>query len=125
MYDATVVLYFSAAHYLREYQGNCANLHGHNWKVSVTVKAEELDELGFVIDFRDLKKQTKEIISELDHTMINDHADFKSVNPSSENIAKWIFDKLKQSVNSSRCRLYSVEVGETKNSSVTYYESDE
>ncbi len=121
MYDASVVLGFSAAHYLKEYPGNCANLHGHNWKVTLTVRADKLDKLGFVIDFRELKKLGKEVISELDHTMINDHADFKETNPSSENIATWIFARLRDKVNDERVKLHAVEVAETENSSVIFY----
>ena len=121
MYDASVVLYFSAAHFLNDYPGNCARMHGHNWKVKVTVRAAELDELGFVIDFREMKKEAKKILDELDHNLINDHKDFNNINPSSENIARWLFDKLKSKVENERCSLYSVEVGETKNSSVIYY----
>ncbi|MBN2135620.1 MAG: dephospho-CoA kinase [Acidobacteria bacterium] len=121
LFEASVTLRFSAAHYLREYPGNCANLHGHNWTVTVTVRASQLDELGFVIDFRTLKKHTKGIIDELDHSLINDHKDFKETNPSSENIALWIFDRLKPMIDDERCKLHCVEVGETENSSIRYY----
>ena len=121
MYEASIVVRFSAAHFLREYPGNCANLHGHNWKVVVTVRSDELDELGFVIDFRELKKQTNTIIDELDHSLINDHPYFKEINPSSENIAHWAFEKLQPLIDNKRCSLHSVEIGETETSRVVYY----
>jgi len=121
MFDAKVILRFSAAHFLKDYPGNCARLHGHNWKVIATVRTEELNELGFVIDFRDLKKELRSILDEIDHSLINDHPYFKKINPSSENIAKWIFKKLKVKIENNRLTLFSVEVAETENSSVIYY----
>ena len=121
MFDAKVILRFSAAHFLKDYPGNCARLHGHNWKVIATVRTEKLNELGFVIDFRDLKKELRSILDEIDHSLINDHPYFKKINPSSENIAKWIFKKLKVKIENNRLTLFSVEVAETENSSVIYY----
>lgn len=121
MYEAKVAVYFSSAHYLKEYPGNCARIHGHNWRVIAAVRAEKLDELGFVIDFRELKKHLKEITDELDHSLINDHPHFKELNPSSENIAAWIFERLKAKIDNERCKLYYIEVAETRDSSIRYY----
>jgi 6-pyruvoyltetrahydropterin/6-carboxytetrahydropterin synthase len=123
MFEVRVTLNFSAAHFLKDYPGNCARLHGHNWIVIVAVRANELDSLGFVIDFRELKKDAQAIIEEIDHSLINEHKDFIEANPSSENIAKWIFNRLKNKVNDTRCSLHSIEVGETPSSSVIYYEN--
>ncbi len=94
MYRVKIVKDFSSAHNLREYKGNCENLHGHNWKVEAFLKSETLNSLGMVEDFRDFKKHLKEILDELDHVYLNELEYFKVVNPTSENIAKYIYDKL-------------------------------
>jgi len=121
MYEAKVTLYFSSAHFLKDYPGNCARIHGHNWRITAAVRAEKLDELGFVIDFRELRKRLKEITDELDHSLINDHPYFKELNPSSENIAAWIFSRLKEKIDDERCRLHFIEVAETRDSSIIFY----
>lgn len=94
MYRVKIVKDFSSAHNLREYKGNCENLHGHNWKVEAYLKCVELDSLGMVDDFRNFKRHLKGILDELDHVYINELDYFKVVNPTSENLAKYIFDKL-------------------------------
>ncbi len=94
MYRVKIIKDFSSAHNLREYQGNCENLHGHNWKVEAYLKSKELDSLGMVEDFRNLKRELKAILDELDHVYLNELEYFKVVNPTSENISKYIFDKL-------------------------------
>jgi len=121
MFEAKVTLYFSSAHFLKDYPGNCARIHGHNWQVTAAVRAEKLDELGFVIDFRELRKRLKEITDELDHSLINDHPHFKELNPSSENIAAWIFNRLKEKIDDDRCRLHFIEVAETRDFSIIFY----
>lgn len=90
----TIETEFSAAHSLRNYEGDCKNNHGHNWKVIVCYASYELNDQGMVADFKTVKKATNEILEELDHTYINDHSHFKKHNPTSENVAKWIFDQL-------------------------------
>ena len=85
MYRVVVQTFFSSAHCLREYEGPCEALHGHNWKVTVAVEAEKLDRLGMVIDFKVLKREVNRIIQRLDHTYLNEIAPFDTVNPSSEN----------------------------------------
>jgi len=122
VFEAMVEVSFSASHMIKGYPGNCAKLHGHNFKVRVYVRSQELDELGLVIDFRILKRRTEEILAELDHTVINEHPDFKGVNPSSENIARWLFAKLSSEINSSRYFLHAVEVWESDSSRVRYWE---
>ena len=96
MYKITVKTHFSSAHHLREYKGNCENVHGHNWKVEVTAAFKELPESGMAMDFRDLKKVTSGVIDKIDHKDINQLDYFKDVNPTSENIAKFIFDRIAQ-----------------------------
>ena len=94
MYRVKIIKDFSSAHNLREYQGNCENLHGHNWKVEAYLKSPKLNKLGMVEDFREFKKHLKVLMDELDHKYINELEYFQTVNPTSENIAKYIFDKL-------------------------------
>ena len=95
VFRVQVSLNFSAAHSLRNYGGKCERLHGHNFVVETEVEGRELNrEVEILIDFKVLKGMLKEILEELDHTNLNDHPYFKKNNPSSENIAKYIFDRL-------------------------------
>jgi 6-pyruvoyltetrahydropterin/6-carboxytetrahydropterin synthase len=121
MFNIFIQSHFSAGHHLRDYPGNCERPHGHNWKVEVTVKATKLDELGMGIDFRTLKAAVKEVLDSLDHIDLNEHPDFQSINPSSENIAAYIFRNLQKDLTSDRYGVYSVTVCETDNSGVTYF----
>ena len=117
---------FSSAHYLKNYKGPCENLHGHNWIVEVEVKGKTLNELGLLIDFKELKKLLKKVLAELDHKVLNEIPFFKNHNPSSEFIAYYIFQKLKAELSSyPNLVLSSVTVFETENSSATYYEDIE
>ena len=117
MYEVAVKSSFSAAHRLRDYQGKCENLHGHNWNVEAAVSSKTLDKRGLLIDFKILKKTLGGILDELDHTYLNELAFFKKENPTSENIAKFIFDALKES----GIRAGSVSVRENETSRATYY----
>ncbi|MCF6290755.1 MAG: 6-carboxytetrahydropterin synthase QueD [Desulfobacterales bacterium] len=121
MFDIFVKTHFSAGHHLRNYPGNCEKPHGHNWKVKVTVRAGELDELGMAIDFRRIKEGLARVLDTLDHRDLNEHPDFTEKNPSSENIAVYIFDNLNQDLNSDRYHLHSITVCETDNSGTTYF----
>lgn len=124
MYKLMVETDFSAAHQLRGYKGKCENLHGHNWKVQVSVTSEVLNEIELVIDFHELKEITREILSNLDHKIINNVYPFIEKNPSSENIAKWIYDSLKEKlkVKYDHIEVSSVTVWESSTASATYYE---
>lgn len=121
MLDIFIKTHFSGGHHLRNYPGDCEKPHGHNWKVKVTVRAEKLDELGMGIDFKELKKHVARTIDELDHCDLNEHPAFKEKNPSSEHIAMFIFDNLKEELLTDRYHLYSVSVRETDTSGVIYY----
>ena len=125
MYELVIETTFSAAHQLRGYKGKCEHLHGHNWKVQVHVVAEKLNEIDIAIDFHELKRLTNEIIAPFDHTTLNEIFPFTEKNPSSENIAKWIFDSLKEKMNSNDEKIYpsAVTVWESESSSAKYYES--
>ncbi len=120
MFDIFIKTSFSAGHHLREYPGNCEHPHGHNWNVKVTVRATELDHLGMGIDFRTVKQAVGKVMDNLDHCNLNEHSAFLDKNPSSENIAVYIFEELKSVLTSDRYSLYSVTVGETEKSGVTY-----
>ena len=110
---------FSAAHRLREYEGDCEQLHGHNWKVRVDVSAEELDSLGMVMDFREVKGKLGEVLGKLDHKYLNDVAPFDKVNPSTEHIARFIYEELGRSIGG-RVRVGAVTTWESERCSATY-----
>lgn len=121
MFDIFVKTHFAGAHHLRDYPGDCEHPHGHNWKVKVTVRATELDNLGMGIDFTVLKKHVKEVIDTIDHCDLNKHDAFTIVNPSSENIAIYLYTNLQEKLDHKRYSLYSVSVAETDNQGLTYY----
>ena len=121
MFDIFIETHFSAGHHLRDYPGNCERPHGHNWDVKVTVRATELDPLGLGIDFRTVKDAVKKVMDDIDHCDLNSHPAFQDRNPSSENIAVYIFESLQDDLHSDRYSLFSIQVGETPHSSVIYY----
>ena len=119
MYQVSVEGHFDAAHYLRGYHGKCENLHGHRFKVVVSLKAVKLNEIGLAYDFVDLKRHLGEVIAQFDHTCLNDVPPFDKINPSSENIAATIYDQLKSRF-SDEVSLLSIEVWESPQTCVTY-----
>lgn len=121
MIDIFIKTHFSGGHHLRDYPGNCERPHGHNWKVKVKVRANALDRLGMGIDFKTLKKHVNRVVDDLDHRDLNEHPAFLDKNPSSENIAMFIFSELKDELQTERHKLYSVQVRETDSSGVIYY----
>ena len=122
MYELCIHERFSSAHQLRGYKGKCENLHGHNWKVEVRVRAEELNSIGLAMDFHDLKAMAREIVGSLDHGFLNDKPAFRERNPSSENIAKWIFGEMSEKLKGEQVRMMSVTVWESDTASATYHE---
>ncbi|MBN1958881.1 MAG: 6-carboxytetrahydropterin synthase QueD [Desulfuromonadales bacterium] len=120
MYHLTIQTHFAAAHNLLNYQGDCENLHGHNWKVEVTVMTDQLDDAGLGIDFKILKKHTKEIMNYLDHKYLNDLDAFRGISPSSEHISKFIFDRLVADLSSYAVQVEKVTVWESDNAYATY-----
>jgi 6-pyruvoyltetrahydropterin/6-carboxytetrahydropterin synthase len=122
MYELMVETDFAAAHQLRGYKGKCENLHGHNWRVQIIVSSDKLNDIGIVIDFHEIKEISREVISQLDHSFLNDVFPFTEINPSSENIAKWIYDSMHKKVKQKNCAVSSVTVWENDTSSATYYE---
>jgi 6-pyruvoyltetrahydropterin/6-carboxytetrahydropterin synthase len=122
MFEIDIKKDFSAAHFLKGYNGDCANLHGHNWTVEAYITSNSLDEIGIAVDFRLLKKELLNIIDELDHTCLNDLPQFKSQNPTSEIIAKYIYTSLSKIFNSDTVRVKKVRVCESPGAGATYYE---
>ncbi len=117
MYKVRIESHFSSAHNLREYQGECEKLHGHNWKVEAYLKSEKLNNLGMVEDFKIFRKHLNAIMDELDHEYINELEYFKTINPTSENIAQYIYDKLANHYND---MVDKVIVWETDTSAAEY-----
>lgn len=122
MFELMIETQVAAAHQLRCYKGRCENLHGHNWKIQVFVLAEKLNEIDLAIDFHELKQMTEEILAPLDHSFLNDIFPFTEKNPSSENIAKWVYDSLKKRLVESSVELAAVSVWESETASATYFE---
>jgi 6-pyruvoyltetrahydropterin/6-carboxytetrahydropterin synthase len=148
MFDISIKEEFSSAHNLRGYKGKCEALHGHNWQVEVVVSSKELDEIGMAIDFKRLKEIVNCAIKELDHKYLNELPYFSAVggsasggkkvnpvrkkvvkdkyrfsngvNPTSENIAKYIFDKINLLIKKESVVLKSVSIWESQDSKATY-----
>lgn len=122
MFELMVETTFAAAHQLRGYKGKCENMHGHNWKVQAHVMVERLNDIDIGIDFHEFKDILQEIIGPLDHSFLNDIFPFTEKNPSSENIAKWIYDSLSKKFAVGNIQVSAVTVWESDSASATYYE---
>jgi 6-pyruvoyltetrahydropterin/6-carboxytetrahydropterin synthase len=120
MYELKVITEFSAAHNLRNFGGKCEALHGHNWKVEVVVSGEELDGSGVVLDFAEVKAATSEVMSEIDHRYLNELPFFIEHNPSAENIARYIFERLQEKITDERVRVRRVAAWESQDACATY-----
>lgn len=125
LYELKVIDHFSAAHQLRRFHGECENLHGHNWKVEVCVASYSLDEKGMVLDFRVVKKHTKEVLSRLDHKFLNELTMFRDQNPSAENIARYIAEELGARLDTPERWVTSVTAWESETACVTYVRKSE
>ena len=122
MYRLKVCTSFAAAHCLINYQGDCENLHGHNWKVEVTVTAKDLDTAGLGIDFKLLKREANELLKTLDHKYLNDLEPFREMSPSSENLARFIYRKLSEKLNTDNIKVDMITVWESDFACASYYE---
>jgi 6-pyruvoyltetrahydropterin/6-carboxytetrahydropterin synthase len=118
LYSLRVEGSFSSAHNLRGYKGKCEDLHGHNWRIEICIKSRQLDNIGMVQDFKYLKNKLNAALEKMDHKYLNKLSYFKKINPTSENIAKYIYDQLKGGIP----LLNSVTVWENNTSSATYEE---
>lgn len=119
MYKLSVKSEFSSAHNLRGYKGKCEALHGHNWKVEAVFGAGKTDKNGLVLDFHEIKKMLKAVLDGLDHKYLNEIEFFKKNNPTSENLARYIFNEIGARVTPSAC-LKEVTVWESDNCAATY-----
>lgn len=123
MFEVVVEKDFSAAHFLKLYDGSWEKRHGHQWKVAVTLRSEKLDSMGVVADFESLKPNLEKVLNEFNETSINDHPEFKNerLNPSTENIAKIISDKFTAKLGPQNAKIVKVTVWETPDASASYY----
>ena len=123
MFEIEVSAAFEAAHFIRGYAGKCSRLHGHNWTVAAIVRGQELDALGMLVDFKDVKAALNKILDDFDHRFLNELDDFAANNPTAENLARTIFKRLATAeLFGGSARLYAVKVYESPNSCVTYHE---
>ena len=122
MYRLTIHTAFAAAHNLIHYQGDCENLHGHNWKVEVSITTDELDKAGLGVDFKILKKETNALLKTLDHKYLNELPPFVSTSPSSENIARYLYGELTRILGSDKVKVEMVTVWESDFAAASYYE---
>jgi len=122
MYELKIISHFAAAHRLRDFHGACENLHGHNWKIEVYVQGKELGRDGILCDFKVIKEKTEKILKQLDHTYLNELSFFKEQNPSSENIAKFIFYALSKELNNKNIKVTKVTAWESETACASYYE---
>ena len=120
MFELMITDTIAAAHFLRGYKGRCENLHGHTWKIEVVLVSDKLDELGMVYDFSELKLMLKGILSGLDHQCLNDLPQFQDINPTTENMAKYIYYEFARKINGIKVK--EVRVWESDTASAVYYE---
>lgn len=123
MYEVTIIKSFSAAHLLAQIGGKCEELHGHNFKVEVTVRALKLNKEGILIDFRLVKKWLGDILDRMDHQHLNDLPFFAGINPSSENIARYVYLEMQEQAKDDKVKVLRVKVWESDSAAVSY--SDE
>ncbi|MCX8044824.1 MAG: 6-carboxytetrahydropterin synthase QueD [Desulfobacterota bacterium] len=122
MFELTVESSFAAAHRLRDYQGKCETIHGHTWRVAMSVTAPAVNQIGIAADFHDLKTILKQVLEPLDHVCLNDIPPFTELNPSSENIARFLFGRLKALVQQHGVQLSKVTVWESPTACAAYSE---
>jgi 6-pyruvoyltetrahydropterin/6-carboxytetrahydropterin synthase len=122
MFQVSVEDTFSSGHALRGYRGKCENVHGHNYRVRITVEGPQLDSIGLLVDFTLLKQVMREIMGRLDHQFINDLEPFRTVNPSAENLAKYFYDEMQRGLKDlpSGARITATTIWETDTSRATY-----
>jgi 6-pyruvoyltetrahydropterin/6-carboxytetrahydropterin synthase len=119
IYTLTVRASFAAAHRLREYDGNCERLHGHNWQIEVSVASDQLDDRGIALDFRAIKAAMNDLLSGLDHRYLNEVPPFDRLNPSSENVARYLFEQMERKV-PAPARVARVTVWESEDARADY-----
>ncbi|HTX39515.1 MAG TPA: 6-carboxytetrahydropterin synthase QueD [Bryobacteraceae bacterium] len=121
MFEVTIEETFAAGHALRNYRGKCENVHGHNYRCQVTLAGAELDSIGLLVDFVELKKVVHSVLDRMDHQWLNDFPPFDKLNPSAENMAKYIYDEVAEGLRSQKTvRVGAVRLWETDTASATY-----
>ncbi len=113
--------HFDGAHLIRGHRGKCASLHGHRWDIEVVLRGEKLNELGMVIDFSEVKKAMEKITADYDHGFINEREPFNTINPTAENLARHIFERLSSSL-PEHCALIHVKIWESPGQWASYGE---
>ena len=121
MYELKIITQFAAAHRLENFNGKCEALHGHNWKVEVFLVGEQLDEAGLLVDFGVIKARTNALLEEIDHKYLNELEAFREQNPSSENLARYLFERLSTALIRDGVRVSRVNVWESDTSCASYY----
>lgn len=121
MYEVTIEETFAAGHALRNYKGKCENVHGHNYRCQVTITGAELDSIGLLVDFVELKKTVHAVLDRMDHQWLNEFPPFDAINPSAENMARYIYDEVKAGLaGRGGVNVGSVRLWETDTASATY-----
>lgn len=124
MFEIAVEESFAAGHALRGYKGKCENVHGHNYRVRVTLRGPRLDSIGLLCDFADLRQIIARTINSLDHKFLNDIAPFDQINPSAENLAKYFYDESARQLGAQDgVEVVEVTVWETDTATATYRSS--
>ena len=121
MFEIFVKHHFSAAHKLISYDGECSNLHGHNWLVKVYARTKKLNNIGISLDFKEFKKIAREEIDKFDHVYLNEDPAFIKVNPTAENIARVLYENLSDRINDEDLKIHTVEVWESENQGCRYF----
>jgi 6-pyruvoyltetrahydropterin/6-carboxytetrahydropterin synthase len=123
MFEVTIEETFAAGHALRNYHGKCENVHGHNYRCQVTLEGAELDSAGLLVDFVELKRVVHAVLDRMDHRWLNDFPPFDALNPSAENMARYIYQQVGEGLKTrAGVRVAGVRLWETDTSSATYHE---
>jgi 6-pyruvoyltetrahydropterin/6-carboxytetrahydropterin synthase len=122
MYEVKIITQFSAAHRLENFYGKCEALHGHNWKVEVFLTGDRLDRAGLLMDFGVVKARAQELLEEFDHKFLNELPAFSEQNPSSENLARYLFHRLAAALNGDEVQVSRVSVWESDTSCASYFQ---
>ncbi len=120
MFEVSVEQSFAAGHALRNYRGKCENVHGHNYRVRITMAGPKLDDAGLLVDFLEVKNLMGGVVDYLDHQFINDLAPFDTLNPSAENIAKYFYDRVTAGLKPADVKISEVKIWETDTCSAVY-----
>ena len=122
MFEVAIEETFAAGHALRNYRGKCENVHGHNYRAQVTLRGAELDAMGLLVDFVELKRVVHAVLDRMDHQWLNDFPPFDALNPSAENMAKYIYDEVSAALTAKEgVRVASVRLWETDTASAAYF----